>query len=326
MQDLCLFSHFDQNDKVDEYVLRYLREIKKLRFSIVFISTAKLPSYEIDALRAECSDVILRENTGLDFASWATGFAKHKSEVAGRLLLANDSVYGPIGNLATALEQLTTTPADFYGFVESIEPVPHLQSWFLLFEPWVVHSSDFRAILQQSFDTMEKREIVQKGELELSRTLVDVGFKYGALYRASHSGLAARFIAMNPTQVLWRELLVYEQIPFLKIELLRDNPMDLEDKETILSVVKAVDPDVYDQIKDHLGRTAPSSVQRKAPSGLSRWANRSKSDLMREGHRLWRTRQRVAEVWNFVKLSLLIGISRLWQARRRTISFAPLKR
>src|SRR5579864_1412285 len=186
MQDVCLFSHFDRENEIDEYVLRYLREIKTLGFSIVFISTAKLSSHETDRIRPVCSDVILRENTGLDFGSWAAGFAKHGSEVAGRLLLVNDSVYGPIGSsLTTAFERLTALPADFYGMVESIEPTPHLQSWFLLFEPWVVGSSEFRATLQRSFSTMTKREIIENGELGLSLTLVKAGFKYQALYLSS---------------------------------------------------------------------------------------------------------------------------------------------
>src|SRR5579872_6975427 len=118
MRDFCLFAHFDKDDKVDEYVLRYLKHIKELNFSIVFISTARLPPGEVERLRSDCFDVIVRENVGLDFGSWAVGFAKHAAAINGRLLLANDSVYGPIGSLPDAVDRLTSRPADFYGLVE----------------------------------------------------------------------------------------------------------------------------------------------------------------------------------------------------------------
>jgi len=316
MQDVCLFAHFDKDDRVADYVLGYLRKIKELQFSIVFISTAKLPRIETERLRADCSDVILRENTGLDFGSWSAGFAKHEAEINGRLLLANDSVYGPIGGLATAFDRLTTVPADFYGFVESIERMPHLQSWFLLFEPRAVQSREFKAILSQPFSAMTKKEIIVNGELGLSQRLVDAGFKYNALYLTGRSGLAALFFPFNPTQVLWRELLIYDQIPFLKIELLRDNPMNLEDQETILSFVKLVDPSMYCPIKDHLRRSIPNSTRRARLSNFERRVRQLRFDLTRKGYRLSREHRRAAEIWNFCKLSSIITMSLAWRMLR----------
>ncbi|HTV30272.1 MAG TPA: hypothetical protein VMF32_21150, partial [Xanthobacteraceae bacterium] len=99
MQDVCLFAHFDKDDRIDDYVLRYLAQLRELNFSIVFISTSRLPAAETARLQGTCCDVILRDNAGLDFASWSVGFAKHAAAIGGRLLLANDSVYGPVGSL-----------------------------------------------------------------------------------------------------------------------------------------------------------------------------------------------------------------------------------
>ena len=84
MQDFCLFARFDKDDKVDEHVLRYLKHIKELDFFIVFISTACLPPGEVKRLRSGGFDVIVRENVGLDFGSWAMGFAKHAAAINGR--------------------------------------------------------------------------------------------------------------------------------------------------------------------------------------------------------------------------------------------------
>src|SRR5579872_6628074 len=116
MQDVCLFAHFDKDDRLDDYVLRYLAKLKELNFAIVLISTSRLAAAEIARAQVLCDDVILRGNDGgLDFASWSVGFAKHGDAIQGRLLLANDSVYGPVGNLGNALDRLTRVAADFYG-------------------------------------------------------------------------------------------------------------------------------------------------------------------------------------------------------------------
>src|ERR1700683_4387885 len=163
MEDLCLFAHFDRDNRVDEYVLRYLAALKELNFSIVFTSTARLSASDIKRLGADCVDVILRENLGLDFGSWAAGLRKHRTAFGRRLLLANDSVYGPIGSLRAAFDRLTSVPADFYGMVENTQIAPHLQSWFLLFEPWVVRDETFSQVFSQPFGTMTKRQLVAQG-------------------------------------------------------------------------------------------------------------------------------------------------------------------
>ena len=109
MEDVCLFAHFDKDDRLDDYVLRYLATLKELNFAIILISTSHLAAADIARAQLLCDDIIFRENTGLDFASWSAGFAKHGSSIRGRLLLANDSVYGPIGSLKSSLDRLTRT-------------------------------------------------------------------------------------------------------------------------------------------------------------------------------------------------------------------------
>ena len=308
MSNVCLFAHFDKDDRVDEYVLRYLKEIRKLQFSIVFISTSNLPKIETERLQTHCDDIILRQNTGLDFGSWSDGLAKHAACIGDRLLLANDSVYGPIGSLAAAFDRLTAESADFYGFVESIEPRAHLQSWFLLFEPWVVRHPGFGTILRQPFSAMTKSEVIVKGEVNLTRQLGYAGFKYNALYSTKHSGLAAHYLPANPTQFLWREILLQEKIPFLKVELLRDNPFSLEDSETILSVVESLDSSFCRLIKTHLIR----STRRGPRSRRSRWMNRLMAKRVRRGYHLNRANRPIAEIWNFIELALLTVVLHVW--------------
>lgn len=291
MPDFCLFAHFDKDDRVDDYVLRYLRYIKELNFLIVFISASRLPLCEVARVRCYCLDVILRDNAGLDFGSWAQAFSKYGSVIEGRLLLANDSVYGPVGSLSTALDRLTSRHADFYGLVESIEIAPHLQSWFLLFEPAVVRHPAFKEIWSRPYDTMTKSQIITQGELGLSRDLIRAGFRYEALYLSSLAGLFGRYFPVNPMHFLWRQLLFEQGVPFLKVELLRDNPVDLDDTDGILAAISSLDSDFSNTIRQHLKRVGIINNSRSSNSGLRSLLSKYKRALIRQAVTRHRYRQ-----------------------------------
>lgn len=314
MQDICLFAHFDKDDKVDDYVHWYLAKLKELNFSIIFISASRLTVAEIWRLRDNCCDVIIRENAGLDFGSWSAGFTKHGSDICGRLLLANDSVYGPIGSLAVALDRLTSKQADFYGLVESIEIAPHLQSWFLLFEPWVVRSPELRAILAQPFSAMTRRQIIANGEVGLSRRLTTAGFRYETLHRNDRAGLPRRHDA-NHMLMFWRELLFEESVPFLKIELLRDNPIGGDDATAILQAVQRIDPAYCTLIESHLARTTPRP--RRSALARLRYA------MIRKRYEFKREQRWGVGAFNHFKLEMLTVLVWTWRLGRGLFRSRP---
>lgn len=104
MRNSRFFAHYNPNDKVDEYVLCYLKHFKELNFSIVFISTALLPAGQVERLRSECFDVILRDNIRLDFGSWPAGFAKHNGVIrrcaSGSSIWRSDSIVCYVARLS----------------------------------------------------------------------------------------------------------------------------------------------------------------------------------------------------------------------------------
>jgi len=299
MRDVCLFAHFDADDRLDDYVLWYLERLRELDFSIVFISASRLAGADVARLRSSCDDVILRENAGLDFGSWRAGFAKHGARVDGRLLLANDSVYGPMGDLKSALVRLTSKKADFYGMVESLQIASHLQSWFLLFEPWVVRHEAFKRFWEEPFETMSKKRIVARGEVGLSRRLVEAGFRYEALYRPRQFYLAGH--AFNPAHLLWRELLC-AGVPFVKIELLRSNPISLDDPSAILKFVGSIDPSLCPLMETHLART----VNDREARSIYRRYRRLVYRVIRTNYSLMSERRWAEAMWNTVKLEMLM--------------------
>lgn len=322
--DVCLFAHFDPADVVDEWVFYYLARLQELSFSIVFISTSPICDADLARLRTHCCDVIVRENRGLDFASWAAAFQKHEQFISGRLLLANSSVYGPVHDLGTALSKLTSKPADFYGFVESIDVSAHLQSWFLLFEPHVARGAVLKEILSQPFTHMPKDQIILEGEVALSTRLTAAGLRYQALYQASRGGWAERVFGANPMHLFWREMITIEGIPFLKVALLRDNPLGLKDCADAGEVVGTRDPALWKLIVSHQARIAgPAPL----PPNLWRrimWSPRLLyHHLMRKGYRLHRSGERASEARNFLLLAALHMVRVPARAVRRRLFPRP---
>jgi len=247
LNDICLFAHFDGNHQVDPYVLFYLRALYDAGFSTIFITPCAISAEDEERVRKFCCDVIRRTNSGLDFGSWSDAFQLYSGRFKGRLLLANDSVYGPMSDLKELLSRLTAEKADFYGLVECNKIAPHLQSWFLLFEPHVVTSSAFHEILNQDFGQMSKIDVVKNGEVGLTQKLNAVGFQYRALVAFPNEHPLGK-IGFNPMHILWREIMEYELLPFLKIEVLRDRVSILQRNLGLQNISK----EWRDLIEQHL--------------------------------------------------------------------------
>ncbi|WP_322966103.1 rhamnan synthesis F family protein [Sphingomonas fuzhouensis] len=253
---LCLFAHYHQDGWVAEHTLHYLRALQDAGFVTVVLSTAKLTSDALNDLRTVGAEVILRENTGMDFGGWIEACMRFFPIKAQLLLLANDSVYGPLTDLSSFIDQLLTHDADFYGAVESLEIAPHLQSWFLLLRPEAYQSSAFSALMCTPMpDLPDKLSLVTKYEIGLSQRLVASGLRYHSAFSFDERQGIARRYPYNPAHLLWREI-IDNGVPFLKVELLRLNRMRVVDTIKWKTVVASHAPSLVSMIQadlDHRG-------------------------------------------------------------------------
>jgi len=256
----AVFAHYDPDGMVAPYVLVHLRALRRLGFGILFVSTAPdLDEEESGPLRALCADILLRENHGLDFGSWQHGLARLPvGTQLDELLLANDSVFGPLSDLQAARRRMVRAGADFWGITDSLQHDWHLQSYFLCFGAAVLRSEAFAAFWRQPFSGRSRDEIIRKGEIGLSQQLTRAGFRGAALCPvrsvAKMHGRRARMPAerllhANPTHFFWETLIRDCGCPFIKKELLRDNPERLPGLQRWKHVVRsnlAYDPELID--------------------------------------------------------------------------------
>ncbi len=251
---ITIFAHFNRNNEVTLSDLYYLEEIKKISEKIIFVSTSKLDDEQRKKLSTTCALVLTRPNQGLDFCSYKLGLQYVELNDNQNLLLANDSVYGPIFALSNIYQKFLDNPAEAYGQTISYEHKKHLQSYFMLFKPKAHQHPSFLNFWKNIQSLDNKKLIIQQYEIGLSNTLEKACIKIDALHNQPYSKLRQLFCILqttqfqhkshalfihlkklmnkkdlnfNPTHYLAEQLHTKYQAPLVKKELLDKNPKNI---------------------------------------------------------------------------------------------------
>ena len=111
---VCIFSTYDEDSVVQDYVLHCLSEIKRYGFEVIFVSTSEVIN-ECDEKKVAkfSSNIVIRENEGYDFTSWKVGTKYISWDIAETILFLNDSIIFPLYDFADELESMVQSGIDF---------------------------------------------------------------------------------------------------------------------------------------------------------------------------------------------------------------------
>lgn len=218
---LCLFAHFDAKNRIADYVLNYVKSLHEIGSDVIFISTCeKLSEVEVSKILPYCVKVILRKNITLDFGSWCVGLYQIQNLADySTLILANDSVYGPIYPLKEIFSTMSSKKLSFWGITSTSETKYHIQSYFLVFDKGAVQSEAFTKFWKAFRFYRCKSMIIEKYEIGLTTWARQFDWTIGAY--VEHSQITPRDI--NPMLFFWDSLIENYRCPFLKTEVLRLN-------------------------------------------------------------------------------------------------------
>jgi len=277
----AVLVHYDRDNIVDDYVYTYIKALQVLTSHLVFVSTAKLNSIEIKKLNLSCENVIIRDNIGYDFMSYKIGLESFDYRIYDEVLICNDSVYGPLYPMEKLFQTMQSQKCDFWGITDNTDMGYHLQSYFMLIKKPILNSKPFHDFWDNVKILHDKEDIIKNYEVGFSQILIKAGFtptvsthfkatklqkfsiflskftpsKIVKKIRSLLTGNATilRIGKINNAHFFWKELLLSQDVPFIKIELLRDNPMNvnIQDFETIIHSVSNYDTNL---IKNHLKR------------------------------------------------------------------------
>ncbi|SEM87006.1 rhamnosyltransferase [Nitrosospira multiformis] len=238
---VCLFCSFDKDSVVRENVYYYLNALMLAGFDIVFISSSSMISgSDLEKLSRCCIAIINRENKGYDFYGWKTALEKYPEyrEHSG-LLLANDSVLGPLFSIDNIIARLEGSEADIVGMTDSFRFYPHLQSYFLYCKKKAVSSDEFLRFFAEIEVLEFKLAIVRRYEVGFSRFL-SRRFRLAALYSLGQV-LAPTDYHQRPLQWvestfhLWKPLITEFGFPFLKKSMLTRRGVSLGEVSAVLA-------------------------------------------------------------------------------------------
>ena len=289
---VAVFVHYDHAGRVQDFVMNYVAALQAAGLSVVFVSNCPtLNEISIAKLQTICSAIVLRNNVGHDFGAMrdalrVMGLPRDNTQ---SLLIANDSVFGPFQNIAPILDRVDFETADLWGATESWQHRYHLQSFFLVAGRRALESTAWRNFWRRVRLVQSRFWIVQRYEIGFTQAMLAGGMRCAALWpyedlkkmlppahtdndpqtimgtdpvnemRRGHlTRIRNNIVAatpMNPTAEFWRQLLL-AGFPFVKRELLRNNPAriaDLGDWRDVLRTVSDVDmAPVDDQLRREL--------------------------------------------------------------------------
>jgi hypothetical protein len=283
---IALYVHYSATGQISEMVRHQLAQFGRCGFAIVFISmAASIPEDDWQAARGLCALVVRRENFGRDFGAWHDLMPEvhRRWPRPSELMLANDSVLGPIHPMAPVIETMRAGGEGLFGLTESPQGGPHLQSYLLL-ACGKTAVADLMGFLEKMYVSHSKWLLVQMGEIRLARWMHRRGHRVAAVFgydrlvqaavadpaerrRLTGSGAKMRNLdrlpadqaaallhdwPLNPTQHLWHVLATKFGSPFVKTELVLRNPGRLPDVEAWPAVVPPDSPCPLPMLQAHL--------------------------------------------------------------------------
>ncbi len=222
---ICLFAHHDPGQTIAPHIAHYLQQLRSSGFVTHIALSGMDRLRDHDRILLDRLGVVphFRRNHGLDFGAWADLDAAGCADGADTVLLANDSVFGPLQSLEPIFETMRSGRSDVWGMVESREGAWHLQSWFLCFTARAYAAPAIARVRRLPFAGMTKPEVVIHGELGLGAAIRAEGLRWDARWRQPASRLR-RLVPGNAMHLDFLSVLRSGAVPFIKIELLRDNP------------------------------------------------------------------------------------------------------
>lgn len=253
----AVFCHYDRRGALHDYVEHYLKCLRDAGFRIYFVSNSpQLAPEAIRRLTPLCSKIMRRDNIGYDFGAYKEAILAipDRRELA-RLLVVNDSIYGPFSPLESHLEAMGPDRADVWGLTDSFEIRYHLQSYFLLFHAHAIRHEAFERFWKELPFVSLKGWIIHHAEVALTQRLAAAGLRIKSKY--AYEDITANFatrlrntralvredihpdhrahmnallnaidagIPLNPTHFFWEVLIGHMGYPFIKRDLLEMNP------------------------------------------------------------------------------------------------------
>lgn len=249
MKRIALFAHYDRDGIVDDYVIYYLRSLKRVAGRILFVSDCALREGEAAKLEGLAELVSADPHGEYDFGSWKRAFQFLNGDLTGwdELILANDSCYAPIYPFEGAFERMREVACDVWGPTsnEKNGKFDHLSSYFLVFRRSILQDEDFVLFFSRIKPQASAIDVIVNYEIGLSQLLAAKGYRFASLTPSEEIG------SFSTTRYV-HDILHSYKLCWLKVRLVRDNPRRAARLAEALDKIDGLYPRSY--INNHMIR------------------------------------------------------------------------
>lgn len=247
---ICLFAGYDVDGLVDDYVIAYLRELSRFA-DIYYLADCEMQPGELEKLAPYTKGAWAERHGEYDFGSYsrlARRVGWELIEQYDELLFVNDSCY-LLRSLDDVFGRMDTRACDWWGLQATKgiaftrrrasnrfgKPIPidtvrgsllesyerdyhydfHVGSYFVAYRRPVIGDQEFRRLIESVTQQRDKRNVILKYEVGLTRHLVARGYNLDTFVR--------HLYPFHPLFTTWHFALLDEGFPLFKRYLLSEN-------------------------------------------------------------------------------------------------------
>jgi rhamnosyltransferase len=155
---MCIFSFYDPDGIVDDYVVFFLQKLGEFSETIIFYSKGPLARDSEIKLHGVVDDVVLRPNAGFDVTAYREGLERidyNREGLYDEVLMINHTCYGPVFPFSELFGEMERRDCDFWSISAQAEMTPnpltgvgtlpyHLNSNFIAVRAGMLGSRSFR--------------------------------------------------------------------------------------------------------------------------------------------------------------------------------------
>ena len=232
MRRVAIFAHYDKDNIIEDYVIFYLQELKKVAEKIIFVSDSNITESELEKINNIANHAITEKHGEYDFGSYKRGYLLAKElgylQDCEELIICNDSCYGPLYPFENMFNTMSPKKLDVWGLTINPEGMsldngtiksqefPHIQSYFVVFKPQVFKSEFFDNFITSVKKEENKELIIIKYEMGLTQLLIDNNFEYDAYCQLSK-------IIKSSHLKGYETLILDDKCPLIKTSIFREN-------------------------------------------------------------------------------------------------------
>ncbi len=234
--NVCIFCFYSADGEVDRGALILLAEIRKISSYLVMIVNGEY-CYNSDCERL-ADRIIERENSGYDACAYKTALADEdircRVRRSKRLILCNNTFWGPFIGIEEICRKTEASNCDFYGITRiGVNLIECIQSYFIVITEEILRDDRFWFYFDEILPSdCDYDTVLRVFEIGLYKYLCDLGYVPGAFIDSISCNLYT-----NPNGSI-----VIDRVPLLKKKAFSPN---IYNREKALMALKSVS-DMYE--------------------------------------------------------------------------------